>query len=72
MARFEDQRAQLSGTAETALHLGVTQHPASERMALNGVDALKGKAPPLLAFRPQWLALGLGVLFLRLRIGIRP
>lgn len=41
-------------------------------MALNGVDALKGKALPNWAFRPQWLALGRGVLFLRLGIGVLP
>ena len=72
MARFADQRAQRSGTASTALHLVETQHPAAELRTLDGVAALKGKAPPIWAFRPQWLALGRGVLFLRLGIGVLP
>jgi hypothetical protein len=71
IARFADQSAQINGAAETAFHLAETQHPAAAAVALDAVDALKGKAPPPLAWPAYWRALALVAMLLGVGIGAR-
>ncbi len=46
VARFADKTAGLNGSADTALHLERTGHPAAEAVALDALDGLKGRSPP--------------------------
>lgn len=71
IARYADQSAGLNGAAETALHLAQTQHPAAEAVALDAVDALKGKKPPPLAWPVHGRAVFAVALLALLGIGAR-
>ena len=62
VAREADRVAGLDGTADTALHLAETDHPAAAAVAADAVDALDGARPAPLSWRRPALLVALGVL----------
>ena len=76
VARFADRTAGLNASADTALHLARTGHPAAKAVAQDALEGLKGKSPPKneppRAARALVLALVLGLALAPLTRWLQP